>query len=651
MTANIRRHWHGTGLVALTLALSACGGGSGSGSSETPATTAETTTFSGNVELVNGTAEAQTRPWEERLLAFVLADTHADIGGLIDAPDGTSVRLIRIDSDGNQVEQLDTTTTSGGSFVFDVDLVDEVAGDLVIEAGNASDPVRAPAGGEDVIVNPVSSNIVNKVIARVQAGGSFSDFRAADLANLVGLLIDELDSAGITFSGTNAGAASTADTEAGDLDDDLVASIEGENALATGFVGDKNLAIVDVLLEAFGDNAGFAVVNQTLSPAITDDLRLDAGGRTLEDSRTERGWDFNGGLSSTGSQTSSSETAGADEIFDVTVGADGRLFALGGSIRGALSDDSELFALTETRTELDGNGAAFGLFAGASRWSPGDFTEAFNFVKFTGYVEAGADAVGYLDTLRGDADLDCSAGTCDVALDRFTGADLRKYYAQTVPGDASATGSTADGNFDGSTLDGVLELNGFSLDGTGRIGGSVDVFGKDYRTRGFVAPDAGMLVLQVSSQDVGVRAEEFFVGLPQGTGCTAGDLNGAYNVVWLTGGISGGSTLAVESETLRLEADGAGSLDIAESRYREAVITFDGTNTGLSRDLIADTDDTGIPYSVDADCKVEIADVAGDRVLGAVSPGGRAFVLATYTVESATETFQSLAIGLHRPAP
>lgn len=336
------------------------------------------------------------------------------------------------------------------------------------------------------------------------------------------------------------------------------------------------------------------------------------------------------------------------------MGNDGRLFALGGNIRGAVSDDGKLFTMTETRTEQDGNGAAFGLFAGASTWSPGDVSEAFNFVKLTGYVEAGGSKVGYLTTHRGDADLACTDGNCSVDLDRFTaGDDMRKFYAQIAPDGTLETDSTADGNFDGFKLDGTLSLEDFSLDSAGRIGGSVDVFGKDYRTRGFVGPDASMMVLQVSSEDVGVRADELFVGLPQGTSCDAANLDGDYNMVWLTGVLgSGGPTVAVESETLLAQADGQGSLDISASRYREAVITFDGTNTGLSRDVIADTDDTGIPYTVESDCKVSISDTTDDVVKGAVSPDGRAFVLATYSVESSgEETFQSLAIGLRRPAP
>ena len=662
MTVNWSQRWNILGIAVFSVALSACGGGGsgggGSSSNDDPdSATTQSNTFSGNVELVNGTAEAHTRPWEERLLAFFMADTRAAIGGLIDAPDGTTVRLIRIGNDGNEVDQLATTQTDNGRFTFEVELDSEAGGDLIIEAGSASDPVRAPAGGEDVVVNPVSSSIVNKVIERVQAGGAFSDFRASDLASLVRIVIDELDTANVTFSGSNAAAATQADDDAGDVDDDLVASVEGENSVATAFVGDKNLAAIDVLLEAFGDNAGFAVLNNTLAPAITDDLRLDASGVTTEDARTERGWSFDGSgnVTSTGTQDTTTETGADGEGFDVTVGADGRLFALGGNIRGAVSDDGELFAMTQTSTELDGNGAAFGLFAGASTWNPGDVTETFNFVKFDGYVDKNStdDQVGFTTTLTGEVAMNCAAGSCDLDLDRFTkGADFRKYFAQIGP-DTANPFSTGE-----SSNDGVLALNGIglgtngSLSGTaeGIVGGSAS--GVDFRTRGFVAPDAGMLLLQLSGEDQ-TFFEDFIVGLPKGSSCDQSNLDGAYNMVWLTGVLNEtGPTVAIESETLVAKADGAGNLDISASRYREAVLSFNGTNTGLSRDVIADTDETGIPYSVATDCKLTISDTAGDRVLGAVSPDGRAFLLATYTVESGgAETFQSLGIGLRRPAP
>ena len=628
--------------------LAACGGSSSSSSpeSENPETT---TTISGNVELVSGTAIAYSQPWPNRLFALLIPSVQADIVGLIDAPDGTPVRLIRIGNDGNEVDQLATTETLGGRFTIETELGAAAAGDLIIEAGPPEDPVRAPAGGENLTVNPVSSSIVNKVVERVQAGGSFSDFKASDLANLIHIIIDELD---VTFAVSNANAATQADTEAGDVDDNLVASVEGENSVANAFVGDKNLAAIDVLLEAFGDNAGFAVLNNTLAPTITESLRLDASGVTSEDARTERFWTFTegSGVTSSGSQSTTTDTGASGQGFDITVGSDGRLFAQGGNIRGAVSQDGELFAMANTATELGGNGAAFGLFAGASTWGPGDLTETFNFVKFDGYVDKDFtdDQVGYTNTLRGEIDMGCAAGSCDFDLDRL-GAESRKFYSQLGP-----ETTTIDTN-ESSNIN-LLQLANISLSGEGSLGGMADVIvdgtasGVSYRTRGFVAPDSGMLVMQLSGEDQ-TLFEDFIVGLPQpglGDSCTAANLQGAYNTVWLTGVMNeNGPTVAVESEAVLVEADGAGALDFSASSFREAVISFNGTNTGLSRGVTSDTGDQGIPYSVEADCKLSIIDETGDRALGAVSPDGRAFILATYRVESnGSQTFQSLAIGL-----
>jgi len=651
-----------------TALLAACGGGGGSSPATEDDPAATTSGFSGSVELVDGT-QADTRDWSERMLAWLLADTHAAIGGLVDAPAGTPVRLIRIGTDGNEVDQIATTTTDAdGRFTFDVEVDEDAAGDLIIEAGDLNDPVRAPAGGEDVIVNPVSSSIVNQVLERVQAGGAFSDYRAADLANLVAIIIEELDALGVTITSTsNSDAADEADTAAGESDDDLLTSVEGENPLADSFVGEKNVAVLDILLEGTGAGAGFAAVNQTLSPQITSTLRFDAAGRTAEDSRSERIWSFDGagGITSSGTQEATAETIGDDEDFGVTVGKDGRLAALGGSIRGAVSADGQLFAMTETRSELAGQGASFGVFAGASTWTPGDINETFNFVKFDGYVDEQftADQVGFTTTLTGEATLDCADGDCSLDLDRFdaesTPATARKFFAQVGPDENNALAT------DGSSNDGVLGLTGITLQDGGRLTGeaAITVDGSsvagEWRTRGFVAPDSRMLLAQLSAADA-TLFEDFIVGLPKGDSCGEATLDGVYNTVWLTGVLSDVAPrqIAVENEAFSIDANGAGNIDIPAASFREAVLTFDGTSgdgieAGLTRDVVSDTADT-VGYTVAADCKLEIVDEADDVVLGAVSPDGEVFVLATYTREvfqgEPDETFQSIAIGMRRPA-
>jgi len=683
----IKRHKYGLAalLAVSVLGLAACGGSSGGGSSNTTPEddeeeevgseapeTSETRTVSGTVEVIDATVAA-AGDWRHRVLAWLLSDARAAIGGLVDAPEGTEVRLIRVASDGSEVDQLATTTTDAdGRFTLELDsdeLGDLESADLVIEAGDSGDPVRAPAGGEDIVVNPVSSSIVNKVIARIQAGDTaFADYRASDLANLVAVIIEELEAANVTFSATsNSAAADDADTEAGDSDDALLTSVEGENTLADNFVGEKNLAILDLLLEGTGGGAGFTAVNQTLSPQITGDRRFDAAGREAEESRSERIWSFDesGGVTNGGTQSTNTETVGNDEDFGVTVGKDGRLTALGNTLRGAVSDDGQLFAMAETRSELDGQGASFGIFAGAATWTPGDVNETFNFVKFDGYVDRDFtdDQVGFTTTLTGEATLACSGGDCSLDLDRFDGgsepATARKFFAQVGPDESNALDTGSSSN------DGVLGLTGFSLQEGGRLTGeaAITVDGSstegEFRTRGFVAPDSRMLVAQLSATDA-TLFEDFIIGLPKGESCGADTLDGVYNTVWLTGVLSDVAPrqVAMENDAFALEADGAGTITIPGSRFREAVLTFNKPegvfDAVLSRDVIDDAEAGSEPYSVDADCKLTIADEDNDRVLGAVSPDGDVFAVATYSREVNAgvpdETFQSIAIGMRRPA-
>lgn len=685
----IKKHKYGlaTLLAVSVLGLAACGGSSGGGGDSTSGSedggeeeresdapeTSESRTVSGTVEVIDGTV-AEARNWSHRVLAWLLSDARAAIGGLVDAPEGTAVHLIRIANDGSEVEELATTTTNAdGRFTLEVDsdeLGDLESADLVIEAGSSGDPVRAPAGGEDIVVNPVSSSIVNKVVARIQAGESaFADYRASDLANLVAIIIDELEASGETFSATsNSEAADEADDDAGNSDDDLLTSVEGENTLAENFVGEKNLAILDILLEGTGSGAGFAAINQTLSPQITSDGRLDAAGDEAEDSRTERTWSFDdaGGISNSFAQETTTETVGDNEDFAITVGKDGRLTALGNTIRGAVSDDGQLFAMAETRSELDGQGASFGIFAGAGTWTPGDVNETFNFVKFDGYVDEGANVgqVGFTNTLTGEATLACNGGDCSLDLDRFDAgsepATARKFFAQVGPDEDNALDTGSSSN------DGVLGLTGFSLHDGGRLTGEAAItvdgssFPGDYRTRGFVAPGSRMLVAQLSFGGDDFPFEDFIVGLPKGDSCSAGTLDGFYNTVQLFGVLSDVAPrqIATESEAFTIEADGAGTIAIPGSRFREAVLTFDkidgAFDAGLSRDVIDDAEGDTETYSVDADCKLTIADEENDRVLGAVSPDGDVFTIATYSREVndgvLDETFQSIAIGIRRPA-
>ncbi len=661
--------------AAAALALAACDSDSDGGTdpgTTNPDPTPSVTTLSGQVELVDTSAQAQGLG--ERLIGYVLPMAHAAIVGLVDAPAGTPVRLVRIDANGNVVETLATgETQAGGRFDLDVPAdLDLDSADLLIEAGPEDDPVRAPAAGEEIIVNPVSLSIVNKIIARVQSGDTeFADFRAADLANLIGIIIEELEARAddVVFATSNDDAAQQADVSAGTSDDDLVDAVQSPPTLATDAVGATNVAILGIEFEAFGAEANLRANSEALVVDLTSDRQIDLGGRPTEEAEVERRWSIEEVDANTGELALNTDAGNLfqafstipaeddDDAFDLTIGSDGRLFAQNGALRGAIAGDGSVFFMTERRDDGDfRQGQA--LIAGASQWTPGDVTQAFNFVKFDAYVDTGFTEVqwGYTSTLRGAADLACVAGNCSLELDRLSRAEgtSRKFFAQAGP----------DGGLDtnDSSNDGVLTLSGVTLDDTGQLGGTSTVNGDlDFETRGFLARDGQLLVVQMAADDSTTLFHDFIVGLPQGT-CDDTTLDGRYNLVSLGGGLDeGGDPNAVfgagfdlESETLVVDADGAGALALQESRFRGVRLQFNDLDTSLTTEATVGEDEPNLPYSVSADCRVTVVDEAGDRVLGAVSPDGSMLVIATY--EQSTDaagldsTFQSILLGLRQPS-
>lgn len=668
-------------LMAGALALTACGGGGGGGGNggdntdnggddtADGGTGVETTTFTGSVEVASGSTTADARDWTQRVLAFFLADTRAAIGGLQPAPDGTAVRLIQIDSEGNEVDQLDSGTVEDGRFELNTDVEVEGRFDLVIEAGEADDPVRAPAGGDEIAVSPVSLNIVNKVLARIAADESLSldDYRAADLVALIAIIVEELDARDYTFTSTsNSAAADEADTEAGETDDELVASVEGNATQLDALTGTKNLIIQDVILEVsrssqFGDQTRFTAVRESMTPTITTDSRFDISRTSVREAETGIEWlvsrdvDTDAvSLSFAGFFDSSASTEGEDAAIDLTVGSDGRLFtSLASNVRGATTPDGELLALTEAaRGGEPGEREEFfaGIMAGASEWDPGTtVNEDFNYVLFDAYAAQDGTHAGFATTLRGEANLSCADGDdCSLTLTRAFngGADTRKFYAEASPGspiDAGASSNTA-----------TLTYEGLALTDTGRFSGTPTIDGfESLEVEGLLAPDARMLVTHVHARDGRDRFQDFLVGLPAGASCDNATLDGGYNLVGLFGVLEAdaepdatyGNAIRVESETSRVDADGAGSLVLSDSRFPGGTLRFEDDISTLTSGTGTDTDDT-IGYTVTSDCRLEIIDGdGGEYVLGAVSPDGEAFVVATHET---AEADQSMAIGLRR---
>lgn len=668
-------------LVAAAFALTACGGGGGGSGSggdggdtdgdgtADGGSTVETTTFAGSVQVASDSTSADARDWTQRVLAFFLADTRAAIGGLQAAPDGTAVRLIRIDSDGNEVDQLDSGTVEDGRFELNTDLEVDGGFDLVIEAGAADDPVRAPAGGDEIVVSPVSLNIVNKVLARIAADENLSldDYRAADLVALIAIIVEELDARDYTFtSASNRDAADEADAEAGDTDDELVASVEGNATQLDALAGTKNLIIQDAILEVgtnsqFGDHTRFTAIREVLNPTITADSRLELGGTTVHEAEVAMGWNVSRDpdtdepfVSFEPIANSESFTEGEGEGFDITVGSDGRLFtSLASNVRGATTPDGQLLALTEAaRDGTEGEREEFfaGIAAGASEWDPGStVNEDFNYVLFDAYTAQDTTHAGFATTLRGEANLSCAEGAdCSLTLTRSfdSGAGTRKFFAEASPGSPIDVGESSN--------TGTLTYEGLTLTSTGRFSGAPTIEGfESLEVEGLLAPDSRMLVAHVNGRDGRDQFQDFLIGLPAGTSCSDSTFNGGYNMVGLFGVLQAdaeptakyGNAIRVESETSRIDADGQGSFVLSDSRFPGGTLRFNDDLSTLSSGIATDTDET-IAYAVTSDCRIEITDGdGGEYVLGAVSPDGEAFVLATHET---AEADQSILIGLRR---
>ncbi|MCK6445411.1 MAG: hypothetical protein L6Q99_03385 [Planctomycetes bacterium] len=157
------RSLHSTVLGSFALLLAACGGGGGGGS--------ESTVISGFVLTPGG----QGVP--------------APLGGLAPVPDGTLVRLARIDAAGALVAVLADDATKSGSYSFDLDeLGVRFATDLVVVAGGGAGAMRAWAVEKRIDVDPVAEAVLQLAIGQAPMVDDYTLDEARDLDAAVRLL-------------------------------------------------------------------------------------------------------------------------------------------------------------------------------------------------------------------------------------------------------------------------------------------------------------------------------------------------------------------------------------------------------------------------------------------------------------------------------
>lgn len=675
-----------SGVILAALLGAGCGGGGGGGGDSTAdngsddSTGGDDSTSAASASEFNGTVvspdgqtvgERDTLDHAREMLAALIGSSRAATQGLSAVPAGTQVALVRLNSDGTVADTLDSTTTSAeGEFSIETDA--ELTGDLAVLAGTGDTALRAPAGGAGIEVSPVSESIMDNVIDRVSSGdSSFDKYTASELTALVRLIAEEIAAEGVDFSGTSVtDAVDTVDSTAGDSSDQLLT--EAEEEVDIEFSGAQNMAVLGMELEGSGE-AIFSAQAQSVEANVSAEAGFDLAGSAYEEIGFRRAWQFDaeGALSG---YTYDPETEALTPIteeeapsVDVSLTSTGRMFLSnldqGSSGRGAISADGTMFANADTDPNRFAN-----INVGANQWSPDDIEQGFNMVRFDVFADesdrsAGGEfapgQIGLLGTLRADADISCTDGSCDLAIARDFGADTRKFYVQGGPeGDLHAGDSTF-------TADLAYEL-GLSDNGRLSDGGRAEE-----AFRGFVAPDSAMLAL--THTDVGDSYDypfaDLLIGLPKpatGERCTEGTFSGTYNMVTLAGEIyrDGDNPdfpgeFSTETSAFPITADGSGEYDFPGSRYTNVELLMMGGAPMTSREISSDSATTDNPYTVEANCRLSLQDDTSGKtyVQGAISPDGETVVLIAFdweadnrTASSANYGYAQLLIGFRAPS-
>lgn len=246
MSLNIPADSHRIGAMVFVLALAACGGGGGGGSANSPSTAPAQTIISGAVTAPAGqVALSPSRSWLDRVAAMLSPAAYAGISGLVSVPDGTSVQLGKIASDGT-FAAIETSNTSGGRYSFNLSRAGLVfTNDLIVQVAHPTNGVRMRAFviGTNVDVNPSSESAVQEVLdlIAVTPGATLDNFTLEEVRDVVGA-IDALTESTQMSTGPNVNTTVTTIRNAVTSDPDisaffLAASTFGQTAEGPGDVG------------------------------------------------------------------------------------------------------------------------------------------------------------------------------------------------------------------------------------------------------------------------------------------------------------------------------------------------------------------------------------------------------------------------------
>jgi N-acetylneuraminic acid mutarotase len=175
------------GVAFVTVALTACGGGGGGA----PAASAPAQTIvAGFVQAPGGQVAfyRSGRPLEQ-FAAIFAPSAYAGTTGLSSVPDGTLVALGRMTS-GGVVSTLETTTTSGGRYSFNLTSAGLVfANDLVVQVANPATGVRMRAfvTKANADITPDTESAVQIVLDMIVAtpGSSLADFTIEEIRDVL----------------------------------------------------------------------------------------------------------------------------------------------------------------------------------------------------------------------------------------------------------------------------------------------------------------------------------------------------------------------------------------------------------------------------------------------------------------------------------
>ena len=181
MAGSIRISLRGLLTVSFILALTSCSGGGDDGILPSSSTQ---TIVSGSVQAPAGrVAFFRKRSLEE----LWISEAYAALTGLSNVRDGTIVELARLDATATNVTVLDTTTTLGGRYSFNLTRIGvQPAHDLIVRvAGSGGTELRAFVVGTIIDLSPVSEAAYQLAI-RSLGGGPLSNLTLDELADIGG---------------------------------------------------------------------------------------------------------------------------------------------------------------------------------------------------------------------------------------------------------------------------------------------------------------------------------------------------------------------------------------------------------------------------------------------------------------------------------